>query len=117
MSSHSIEDEVMDEIMKDMEREAEVRDQGQTRIEGQISGRRDWVDHCVGHVEFCMNGPQGGGPCDGGFLRVAFTDDGCTYIQVSVDDAPPKKVRSVAITFRGDAELNVAIDSFEFLVA
>ncbi len=97
--------------------EAEVRDRGQTRLEGQISGRRDWEGFCDGSVEFCTNGPQGGGAGYGGFLRVAFSNFASTCIEVGVDHATPKAADAVAITFRGDAEIFAFIESMEFLAA
>jgi hypothetical protein len=36
-------------------------------------------------------------------------------MEASVNNAEPKLVDSVALTFRGDAEIDAAIDSLEFL--
>ena len=102
-----------DHIKEDLAREAEARDRGQTKFE--ISGRRDWDGPCVGFVEFSSNGPQGGDAGYGGFVRVAFTNAASTCIEVSVDHAPPKDVQTVAITFRGDAEIDAFIESIEFV--
>ena len=114
--------ELVDRDADDMEaerlaRDAEVRDRGQTRIEGQISGRRDWEGFCDGSVEFCTNGPQGGGAGYGGFLRVTFSNIASTCIEVKVDDETPEPADAVAITFRGDAEMYAFIESIEFLAA
>jgi hypothetical protein len=104
-----------EDIKEDLVREAEARDRGQTRIE--VSGRRDWDGPCVGFVEFHTNGPQGGDAGYGGFVQVAFTNTASTCIEVSVDRAPPKDVQVVAITFRGDAEIDAFIESIEFVAA
>ena len=61
------------EAEQDTTREWQVRQRGKTKIEGQIAGRREWDGYCVGSVEFCTNGPQGGDAGWGGFLRVTFT--------------------------------------------
>jgi hypothetical protein len=88
-----------------------------TNIKGQISGRHDWDGFCVGSVEFCTNGPQGGGAGYGGFLQVTFTNSASTCIEVAVDHAGPQAADTIAITFHGDAEIDAAIKSFEFLAA
>ena len=98
---------------EELQREAEIRGRGKTRLEGQISGRREWDGLCVGSVEFCTNGPQNDN--FDGFVRVAFTDDASTYIEVSVDGAKSQQVHVVAITFRGDAEIHAFVESIEFL--
>lgn len=92
-----------------------VRDRGQTKIE--ISGRRYWDATCVGFVEFHTNGLQGGNAGYGGFVRVAFTNQASTCIEASVDGAPPKDAHAVAITFRGNAEIDAFIESIEFVAA
>jgi hypothetical protein len=104
-----------EDINEDLAREAEARDRGQTKIE--ISGRRDWDGPCIGFVEFQTNGPQGGDAGYGGFVRVAFNNIASTCIEVSVNGAPPRDANAVAITFRGDAEIDALIESLEFLAA
>jgi hypothetical protein len=89
-----------------------------TNIKGEISGRHNWDDGlCGGSVEFCTNGPQGGDAGHGGFLRVTFHNSASTCIEVAVDHAEPKAADTIAITFRGDAEIAVAIEAIEFLAA
>jgi hypothetical protein len=104
-----------DQIEQDELRAAEVRDRGQMSLKGQIVGSRKWLSHCVGSVEFSTNGPQGGAAGHGGFLRVTFQNNASTCIDVAVDHAVLKLVNTVALTFRGDAEINAVIDSLEFL--
>jgi hypothetical protein len=48
---------------------------------------------------------------------MTFTNQGSTHIEVAVNGAESNLVNSVVITFRGDEELNVARDVFEFLSA
>jgi hypothetical protein len=98
-------------------REAEIRDRGHVRLEGQISGRGDWDGFCIGSVEFCTNGPQGGDAGHGGFLRVTFRNMGSTCIEVGVDGETSEPADAVAITFRGDAEIRAFIESIKFLAA
>jgi hypothetical protein len=89
-----------------------------TNIKGEISGRHNWDDGLRGGpVEFCTNGPQGGDAGHGGFLRVTFHNSASTCIEVAVDHAEPKAADTIAITFRGDSEIAVAIEAIEFLAA
>jgi hypothetical protein len=88
-----------------------------TNIKGEISGRHNWDGLCVGSVEFCTNGPQGGDAGHGGFLRITFTNSASTCIEVAVDHAKPKAADTIEITFRGDAEIAAAIEAIEFLAA
>jgi hypothetical protein len=97
--------------------EAQERAQGKMSIKGEVCGRRDWNDVCIGSVEFSTNGPQGGDAGHGGFLRVTFTNSASTCIEISVDHAKPETADSITITFRGDAEIGAAIGSIEFLAA
>jgi hypothetical protein len=112
--------QLMEHDLEDMEaehREAEVRDRGRTRIAGQISGRRAWDSACIGSVEFCTNGPQGGDAGYGGFLRVTFRNIASTCMDVSVNDQAAQAADAVAITFQGDAEILACVESLEFLAA
>jgi hypothetical protein len=109
--------QIADPIEEYLVHEAEVRDRGETKIEGQISGRREWDGACIGSVEFCTNGPQGGDAGYGGFLRVTFRNMASTFIEVGVDDETSKPADAVAITFRGDAEISAFIESIKFLAA
>jgi hypothetical protein len=95
--------------------EIEPRNPGHMRINGEITGRLDWDGYCAGRFEFSTNGPQGGDAGHGSYLRMIFTNSGSTCIEVEVDGVEHKLVNSVAITFRGDAELTIARDVFEFL--
>jgi hypothetical protein len=123
--AHKISDAIVELAERDADnleteqliREAEVQGRGQTRIEGQFSGRRNWDGFCIGSVEFCTNGPQGGSEGHGGFLRVAFRNIASTSMEVEVDDATPERADKIAITFRGDAEIIACIESLEFLAA
>jgi hypothetical protein len=90
---------------------------GRVSINGEIAGRYDWHGYCVGRFEFCTNGPQGGGAGHGGFLRIAFTNSASTFMEVAVNGGEPKPVNSIAITFRGDAELDVARECLQFLTS
>ncbi|HYU45520.1 MAG TPA: hypothetical protein VEK84_05000 [Terriglobales bacterium] len=111
LAEHDVED-MEDERLA---REAEIRDRGQTRVEGPISGRRDWDDgFCAGSIEFSTNGPQGGDAGHGGFLRVTFRNIVATCIEVAVNDETAEPADVVAITFRGDAEIRALIDSINF---
>ena len=98
-------------------REAKVRDRGHTRIDGQISGRRDWDSACIGSVEFCTNGPQGGDAGYGGFVRITFRNRASTCMEVSVNDQAAQAADAVAITFEGDAKILACVESLEFLAA
>jgi hypothetical protein len=109
--------QIADPIEEYLAREAEVRDRGQTKLGGQISGRREWDGACIGSVEFCTNGPQGGDAGYGGFLRVTFRNMASTCIEVGVDDETSESADAVAITFRGDAEIGAFIESIKFLAA
>jgi hypothetical protein len=100
-----------------VEHDHEHRNPEHMHINGEITGRFDWHGYCAGQFEFSTNGPQGGDAGHGSFLRLAFTNFGSTCIEVSVDGAEPKPANSIAITFRGDAELDVARECLEFLVS
>jgi hypothetical protein len=119
MSSETKEKSAMsDECVEDIQDwGGEAQPRGQMSISGEIAGRFDWNCHCDGRFEFCTNGPQGGGASYGGFLRIAFTNFASTCIEVAVDGAEPKPADSIAITFRGDAEIAVVTECFEFLVS
>jgi hypothetical protein len=105
-----------DQYLEDL-RDWEARNTGQTRIEGKLSGRYSWDGACIGFAEFCTNGPQGGDAGWGGFVRFAFTNSASTCIEVAVDGAEPRLANSVEIIFRGDAEIDAAIRSLEFISA
>jgi hypothetical protein len=105
-----------DQYLEDL-REWEARNTEQMRIDGELGGRYNWDGLCVGFAEFSTNGPQGGDAGWGGFLRFAFTNSASTCIEVAVDGAEPRLANSVAISFRGDAEIDAAIRSLEFITA
>ena len=107
-------DQIEDENEKDILREAEARDRGQTTFEGLFSGQRRWDGYCNGVVEFRTNGPQRDAGYSG-FLEVKFTNDASTWIEVSVDGTTYQFVNSITITFRGDEEMEAALECFEFL--
>jgi hypothetical protein len=88
---------------------------GHLSIRGEICGDREWRGACEGSVSFCTNGPQGGDAGHGGYLRVTFTNAASTFMQVAVDGEEPKAASSITLTFRGDAEVEAAIQCLEFL--
>jgi hypothetical protein len=97
--------------------EEQVSSPGKVSLRGEVTGRYCWDGLCVGFVEFCTNGPQGGDAGYGGFLRITWTNSASTCMEVAVNRAEPKTADSVSITFRGDAEISAAIESLEFLAA
>jgi hypothetical protein len=97
--------------------EADVNRPGPVNLRGEFTGRYHWDGYCIGFVEFCTNGPQGGDAGYGGFLQVSFINSASTCMEVAVDRAEPKTADSIGITFRGDAEIDAAIECFEFLAA
>ena len=86
-------------------------------IKGEISGTHKWERECVGAVEFCTNGPQGGGAGHGGFLEVKFTNAASTALEAIVDGKKFNVTESLTLRFLGDAEMEVALECFEFLAS
>jgi hypothetical protein len=90
---------------------------GQVALKGELAGRYCWDGYCVGSAEFCTNGPQGGDAGHGGYLRVTFSNAASTCMEVAIDGAEPRFADSIAINFRGDAEIDAAIASLEFFAS
>jgi hypothetical protein len=96
----------------------EIEMSGQTWFKGEYCGKLEYSDACVGSVEFRTNGPQGGAASHGGFLEIKFDTDRCsTALEASVDGKHFDNVETVTLRFRGDAEMRVARQCFEFLAS
>jgi hypothetical protein len=85
-------------------------------IKGEVGGKYEYESACVGHVEFRTNGPQGGDAGHGGFLEISFDTSRCsTALDANVDGSKFDNVERLTFTFRGDAEMNAAVECFEYL--
>jgi hypothetical protein len=84
------------------------------RINGEVSDSHECVDCCICTVEFKTNGFQGGDRGHGGFLAIAFKDQGGTSMEATTDRNGLGN-DTITLTFRGDAEMRVAVECFEFL--
>lgn len=86
-------------------------------IKGEIIGSHAWERECVGTDEFRTNGPQGGDAGHGGFLEVKFTNSASTTLEAIVDGKKFDVAKSLTLRFLGDAEMQVALECFEFLAS
>lgn len=86
-------------------------------IKGEISAQHLWEGVCLGSLELRTNGPQGGDAGHGGFLELTFTNSGSTRLDVSVNGTEFEAVDFVKLKFCGDAEMEIALECFEFLAA
>ncbi|MGO8847461.1 MAG: hypothetical protein ACLQFI_19430 [Methylocella sp.] len=85
-------------------------------VQGEINNRYVYEGLCTVAVEFRTNGPQGGDAGHGGFLEIKFENRASTCLEVAVDGQALHQANSLTIMFRGDAEMEAALECLEFLV-
>ncbi len=81
---------------------------------GDLRAEHEYDYGCAGSVVVETNGPQGGGPEQGAYLRLTFHDRGTTSMNAEILHGPAGEVAGVSIAFFGDQEIYAAEECLEF---